>query len=46
MRVLRAGGRYLEGREQRLWTGLIAVGAIGLGGSVLVILNPTTSRFP
>jgi hypothetical protein len=40
MRVLRAGGRYLEGREQRLWLALAFVVALGGTGVVLVIESP------
>jgi hypothetical protein len=36
MRVLRAGGRYLEGREQRLWLALASV--VGLAGAGLTLV--------
>lgn len=35
MHIVRAGGRYLEGREQRLWVALAALGALGAGGAVV-----------
>ncbi len=40
MRVVHAGGRYLEGREQRLWVALASVTALALGGVVLAIQGP------
>jgi nuclease-like protein len=32
MRVVRAGGQYLAGREQRLWVALVAAATIAVGG--------------
>lgn len=40
MRVLRAGGRYLEGREQRLWLALAFIVGLGGTGVVLVLESP------
>jgi hypothetical protein len=40
MRVLRAGGRYLEGCEQRLWLALALIAGLGATGVVLVIESP------
>jgi Nuclease-related domain len=37
MRVLRAGGRYLEGREQRLWLALASV--VGLSGAGIILVT-------
>lgn len=35
MRVVRTGGRYLKGREQRLWVALASVIGLAIGGIVL-----------
>ncbi len=37
MRVFRAGGQYLEGREQRLWLALASV--VGLSGAGIILLT-------
>lgn len=34
MRVVRAGGRYLEGREQRLWVAFATAVGLGVGGVI------------
>ncbi|MGH7307461.1 MAG: nuclease-related domain-containing protein, partial [Candidatus Rokuibacteriota bacterium] len=40
MHVLRAGGRYLEGREQRLWFALASVIGLVIGGVILAGQGP------
>jgi hypothetical protein len=37
MRVFRAGGQYLEGREQRLWLALASV--VGLSGAGIILMT-------
>ncbi len=40
VRVLHAGGRYLQGREQRLWAGLVGLGVLALGGAGAAMQDP------
>ena len=45
MRLARVGGRYLEGREQRLWAALVALIGLAAAGVVLVVGNPGAGLF-
>ncbi|MBI4638386.1 MAG: NERD domain-containing protein [Candidatus Rokubacteria bacterium] len=46
MRVVRAGGRYLEGREQRLWVALVGILGLALAGVVLTQVSLKASPVP
>jgi hypothetical protein len=43
MRVVRAGGRYLEGREQRFWLALVSVAGLAAVGTILAAQKRGTS---
>lgn len=45
MRIVRVGGRYLEGRERRLWVALVVIFGLALAGVVLEV-NVRTSFVP
>jgi hypothetical protein len=40
MRLVRVGGRYLEGREQRLWMALAALLALASAGIIVAVETP------
>lgn len=46
MKLLRVGGRYLEGREQLLWAALVAVLGLALAGVVLAEVSLKASPVP
>ena len=46
MRIVRVGGRYLEGRERRLWVALVVVFGLALAGVVLAGVNLKASPVP
>jgi hypothetical protein len=45
MRQLRVGGRYLEGREHRLWAALVGLIALASVGIALVVGDPGSGLF-
>ena len=45
MRQVRVGGRYLEGREQRLWAALVGLIGLATVGIALVVGDPGSGVF-